>query len=679
MVEQAVKSDSTVWSDIGNTTSGVPTLSAIQTINALEEPPDLTSLAFRAATVESTAQAPATSDISADPSVAPSASADQKEPDASQLAHTSDPAAVGASPATATPDASSNSQPSVERSSILAATKVLSAADATTLATPPAGTQTPYLRQVYVDTSSHAARDTNPGTRVAPLKTIMAAVRQIRPGDEIIVRPGVYREAIIVPGRTWGSQPTRLRAETPRTALIKGSVAVSSWREEASGLYSMQWTGAEPSQVYRKGSALKQVAGTIFGGYPLLPTHQYATLHASQGGIWLGRLAGGRNSMPLDSFFFDSSEKRLYVRLSSSLPADEELEVSVARFVLQAMNVTGFTVEGLDFEHSNTSYYWHNGAILINGTGNTLRNLVAQRMDAACVQITGGSDNRLIDSIVRECGQVGVKADGERVLIANNQVYGNNTRNFNKWWEAGGMKFIGNGGLKNSEVSNNQVHSNKGDGIWFDWGNSSNTIQRNLVAYNTGFGIQYEASHTGLIMDNQVFGNGQRGIYLSHSRDTQVLHNLVAFNGLQGIVSIDEGRIDPKGLLDLRPRRNTIAGNLVAWNKEQAVILPGRAYANQSNANLFVVSRDQAQFSMGWPSALSSRDLASWRLMEGQDAASVGMVNPPSPTLASSIASRQLAPDWSELRTTAAAMNLTPSVLQLVSTPALRSRPGPWQ
>ena len=45
-----------------------------------------------------------------------------------------------------------------------------------------------------VDTRHPAAADTNAGTREAPLKTISAAAARAVAGDQVVVRPGVYRD-----------------------------------------------------------------------------------------------------------------------------------------------------------------------------------------------------------------------------------------------------------------------------------------------------------------------------------------------------------------------------------------------------------------------------------------------------------------------------------------------------
>src|SRR5688500_1636502 len=120
------------------------------------------------------------------------------------------------------------------------------------------------------------------------------------------------------------------------------------------------------------------------------------------------------------------------------------------------------------------------------------------------------------------------------------------------------MKLVGAGGLQDSQVVGHRAYSNNGDGLWFDWQNRNNTISGNRLAYNKGTGLHYEASFTGRILRNTIFGNSQRGIYLPNSSDSVVAHNLVTDNGLEGIVIVDERQAVEQGRVELIPDRNYI-------------------------------------------------------------------------------------------------------------------------
>lgn len=537
-----------------------------------------------------------------------------------------------------------------------------------------------YSRLVYVAAESNVASDNNPGTQSLPYKTLSAALRHLKTGDDIVVQPGTYREFLAIPGASSLIHTFRIRAEVPRTAIIKGSDTVSDWRSDRLLKYSTNWPGDEPSQVFRQGKPLQQIAGTVFGGYPTKTSHPMQSLHQSSGGIWPGRISGSIKSMIPDSFWFDSQTKQLHIQLSSPLGTKEAIEVSVRRFLLDASNAESMTIDGLSFEHSNTSVHWHNGALLIGGTNNQVQNALIRKMDAACLQFTGGKGNRLLNSELTECGQLGLKAVGDGLIVEGNTISNNNTRNFNKWWEAGGMKFIGKGGLNNSVIHANLVYKNHGDGIWIDWGNQNNLISANSSSYNTGFGIHYEASTSGKIIDNVVIGNKQRGIYLSQSQDTMAAFNLVAFNKLEGIVVMDEGRRDSSGKLDLSTRRNSVFGNVIAWNDSAALILPKGELRNTSDANLIVQTRSRPDFGMDWLSnSNGGKNLSQWQEQTGQDLASSVVVMKPSEKLLALVAKETLELDPKELRELAVepanVLKRTPQTIEAVA--GHRQKPGP--
>ena len=56
--------------------------------------------------------------------------------------------------------------------------------------------QTLFTTTLHVDTRSPRASDANPGTESLPFKTIGRAAELLRPGQRVLVHPGVYRECI---------------------------------------------------------------------------------------------------------------------------------------------------------------------------------------------------------------------------------------------------------------------------------------------------------------------------------------------------------------------------------------------------------------------------------------------------------------------------------------------------
>lgn len=473
----------------------------------------------------------------------------------------------------------------------------------------------------YVSPHHPGAIDQGDGPAVRPYKTLSFAMRQLMPGDTLKIAAGTYRDAMIFPKRAWSrAQPTTIEGDAEGAVTVLGSEIVEGWQAKGGGVYVKRPWIVEPQQVLFEGVALRQIGGTIFKGYPTSPTHELTPLHQSQGGIWPSRQTGSRDDLPANSFFYDHAEKELVIRLKNEIAAEKlAIEISLRPYLVQGQDVSGITIRNIHFRYSNTTTTSRQGAVTLVGAGNTLEHLIIEDMDGVGIEVSG-DDNLVRNCKVTRSGYLGIKARGRNVLIESNEVSFNNNRRFNKWWEAGGMKFVGEGGLRASRVRNNKVYHNYGDGIWFDWGNDNNTIERNVAAYNEGFGIHYEASSRALIQDNEVVGNTQRGIYVIHSRQSLIIHNLVAFNQLEGVAIVDEKRADPKGILDLRPKSNIVFANVFGWNGELAVILPGHEYSGVSDANLFLNDKRNPMFSMGWPKGPFGKiSWDKWRLEAKQD------------------------------------------------------------
>jgi len=487
---------------------------------------------------------------------------------------------------------------------------------------------------LFVDPGHFNATDAANGLAAAPFKTIGMAMKKLQPGDHLLIAPGIYREPILFTNKDWAmAKQTTVEGliEGNRRVLIKGSQVVSGWRADAAQkrLFSLPWK-TEPQQVYINGVALKQVGGTIFGGYPTLPNHELAKLHASQGGIWPNRVKGDSANMPEDSFFYDYQTRRLYIRCNCQSLTGQVVEVSVLRFLVDGHNLENILLKNIVFQHATTSTLSRGGAIMLRGKNIQIEHIDVSDMDAGCIGLNG-ENITLINSSMGRCGQTGLAARGKHINIENNRIYESNTRGFNKWWEAGGAKFVGEGGISDSKVIGNRVEDNFGDGLWFDWGPSNNVIKSNVVLRNKGFGIHYEASYDGHIEENVVALNAQRGIYLPHSSKNVVLRNIVVGNGMEGITVVDEGRRDKSGRLDLLPQNNFVCGNVVAWNKGGALILPADIRDNRSDWNTFVGTGKEVKFALGWwpnrarPVGLN---LEAWQNLVSQDKNSNVIVQP---------------------------------------------------
>lgn len=476
------------------------------------------------------------------------------------------------------------------------------------------------------------AQDMGTGSVTAPYKTLSYAMSQLRPGDHLTIAAGTYRDALIFPVNNWSRIDPKLIASGKMhlldlakdketlivgtgEVLIKGSNLVTDWRDLGNGRFAKAWP-EETQQVYIDGKPLQQIGGTIYDGFPTKPKHPLAGLHQSQKGIWPGRRAGDENNMPENSFYYHHAAKALYLQTSLATLNDHMVEVSVRPMLLSGNGVTDISIKNLNFQHANTSTKLRSGAVSMTGIRLTLDTINVRQADSIGIVMIG-NDLSLRNSSANQCGQLGILARGERMQLINNETNDNNTRGFNKWWEAGGAKFVGNGGLQDSLVSEHKALRNAGDGIWFDWKNRNNTVQNSLAAYNAGFGIHYEASDRGRIINNVVVANLQRGIYLSHASQSLVAFNLVAANQMQGVAVIDEGRRDPTAEFDFSANGNQVLANVIAWNAG-AIVLPSNQADNISDYNVLVGDDAQTRSGLGWLNMFMAT-LKEWSKRTQQD------------------------------------------------------------
>ena len=481
--------------------------------------------------------------------------------------------------------------------------------------------------------------------------TIAEALKDLQPGDELVIGAGTYRESIMLPTRDWGKASTLIRGELADKVLIKGSDLVADWQPAGEGVFVKRGWRANTQQVFVDGEPLKQIGGSIMGGYPEKSDHPLKKLHATQGGIWPGRIAGGKSDLVQDSFFYDAAQETLYIKVRHATLDGHQVEASVRPYLIFGKGLRNVTIRDLQLRHSNTTSLNQAGAVTLLGDDLVVERLSVTQTDGNGFDLTG--DRITVNaSTANYCGQVGLKVRGRGNRIADSTTSYNNTRGFNKWWEAGGAKFVGEGGLRDSEVVNHRAIGNNGDGLWFDWMNDNNKVLRSVIAYNAGFGIQYEASSRARIEDNIVFANVQRGIYLPNSPGSVVAHNLVVNNGMEGIVVLNE-RAPSRPELDARSAR--VVGNVLAWNRRAAVILPAEDPDSVSDYNVFLHEGEPPMFSQGWATRGTPvrRGLQEWTEASRQDAHSRDARATLSPELRQAMDAKQIPKDWSALLTDA--------------------------
>lgn len=76
---------------------------------------------------------------------------------------------------------------------------------------------------------SKSGLDTNSGAAGKPFATLKRGVEALKPGDTLIVGPGIYREEVFIEKSGTPEQPITLRAEYPGRTELVGSVRLTDW------------------------------------------------------------------------------------------------------------------------------------------------------------------------------------------------------------------------------------------------------------------------------------------------------------------------------------------------------------------------------------------------------------------------------------------------------------------
>jgi hypothetical protein len=214
-------------------------------------------------------------------------------------------------------------------------------------------------------------------------------------------------------------------------------------------------------------------------------------------------------------------------------PIGKTVEVTVRNhWVIGGSGGVGVTIDGFSMKHAasdgvsnneNGNWIIKNGDYSYSHTSNLLLK-----------QATG---LLVLDNKIHHGGQKGVAGNQTDLTLQENEIYENNTEDFDSSWNAGGVK------VSNPQTvtfDGNTVYDNRGNGLWLDVpvNNQVLEVKNNRVHHNDANGIRSEVTDDNVqIYENVVWENGwgrsgstQAGISLNASHDNHVYNNVVAWN-----------------------------------------------------------------------------------------------------------------------------------------------------
>lgn len=385
----------------------------------------------------------------------------------------------------------------------------------------------------YVDVNASQEGD---GSREYPFRRIQEAAVCARPGDEVLVAPGIYREAVSpVNG---GSEDARIiyRSEVGKAAVITGAEPVKNWE-----LYE--------GDVWRAG-----IPNAIFGDYNPYTTFVYgdwfvAFMVAHTGDVYLNEksmyevtalekvLHPERSSASWDPEFSvytwyteqdkEKDETILYANFQGRNPNEENVEISVRRncFYPEKEGVGYITLSGFTVRQAATQWapptayqegmigpHWSKGWIIEDceiyeakcsgiSLGKYLqpendnkwskwkyKDGTQTERDCICqAQLEGWSKERIGSHIVRrcdihDCGQTGIVGHlgGVFSVIEDNRIHHINNKQNLCGAEIGGIKMHA---AIDVIIRRNQIY-NCTRGLWLDWQAQGTRVTQNLFFNN---------------------------------------------------------------------------------------------------------------------------------------------------------------------------------------------------
>lgn len=400
---------------------------------------------------------------------------------------------------------------------------------------------------VFVD--AHALRSGN-GSASSPFTTVQGAIDAAKPGGTIVVRTGVYHEALSIPS----NKPLTIQAYPNEAVWFDGSRVVSAWTPSGSVWVSTGWTTSFDSSM--RGQASMYVSSD----HPTANRPDQLFVD----GIALRQVASAAEVVA-GTFAVDDAGDRLVLGTN---PNGREVRASD---ISQAIDATApnVTLQGFGVRRYATTF-GATAQVRMHNTGAVVRNLVIE--DGAFIGLAVQNDDSVIDHVTaRRNGIMGIGVNqAYNLVLSNSLVTDNNAQHFNDIPVAGGIKITRS---RNVTVTGNVVSNNDGSGIWFDESCYDVKIVRNTANDNSTSGIQLELSDTAVIAGNTSTGT-RTGIQIINTGNVRIYNNELGANADNGIRLRQDARRsathatgrDPRMGIDSRvpwiTRNITIANNV---------------------------------------------------------------------------------------------------------------------
>ncbi|MCF8714717.1 right-handed parallel beta-helix repeat-containing protein [Joostella atrarenae] len=364
-------------------------------------------------------------------------------------------------------------------------------------------------------------------------RTISEVIDRLKPGDNVIIHTGIYREFVNVNISGTKENPISFIAAEGEEVEISGANVLSDWslHEVVNGenIYVSEWE-----------SLLKTDKRSYY------PDNDYHKLIGKREQMWILGIplhqVLEKDRLTRGTFFCDDINGKIYFQNASNeslikagKPTTEyQIEVSVRT---HGMLVSGnyIHIKGISF--TQAANHALKGALEINGDYLVVENCVFEKNNSI------GADFRGKYATINKCvfknnGQFGFTAfAAHHSLMTECLIENNGWKGYKLDWAAGGNKILF---TRDFVIDKCIVKNNCGNGIWYDVGNEKGEVRNSFIIENQNAGVFYEISYELYAHDNVIVKNGLRstfnawgmagGISLSSSPKCLIERNILVGN-----------------------------------------------------------------------------------------------------------------------------------------------------
>lgn len=378
---------------------------------------------------------------------------------------------------------------------------------------------------IYVN--DQTGSDSNPGSSSQPVATIQQGINlamvQVRNaiGADVLIAPGVYREAISVPA-VWTGAALTVQAQTSGTVYVDAADVLTNGSPTGSGAYIYPWIDTVG------GCTLPP--GWITGMPPVVLANEMVFINGSH----LSQVMSTSQLIP-GTFYVNAlaQEVEIYPTSGTNM-ATAQVIISDRRSTLTAIAAENVVFRGLVLQHA-ASCMNTDGANVSSSSNILFDHMQFRWNNWGAFGINVSSNITVQNSTMSYNGGLGFM--GYQIQYG---LFSNDEADYNNWrgemvgfydFAQGGFKF---GRARNVTINGFRGYNNQAEGLWFDTDDESVTVNNSVLVGNATENLKLEANEGPITVTGNTLCSGGVGVMLMDSANVSLSNNYLYGNQSAG-------------------------------------------------------------------------------------------------------------------------------------------------